>query len=320
MLRGPLYKADYRPLFSGHETFPLRYGWLKKVYDAVAASADDPENKRTVFFADDSIARFGAGKNMVSSMRHWAQHAWIIKDESADRIRPTAIGNWIFGPQGLDPYMEAASTSWLVHWFLAGRSEKTTWFWALNHYGGTTFRRDDLVSGILKLAATRNWQRAAETTVRRDVDCFIRTYVAPPSGSDGAIEDNLESPLAELSLIRLIGRRDDYQFVRGAKPNLTPGAFALALNEFWNGVSATRTLSFEMVAHEPGSPGRVFLLDEAELVGRLGGLEDLTKGLFRWSETAGLKQVVRDRDLEPTEVWQLLARDYGRTTILEEAA
>jgi hypothetical protein len=123
-----------------------------------------------------------------------------------------------------------------------------------------------------------------------------------------------------LSLIRLIGRRDDYQFVRGAKPNLTPGVFALALNEFWNSVSATRTLSFEMVAHEPGSPGRVFLLDEADLVGRLGGLEDLTKGLFRWSETAGLKQVVRDRDFEPTEVLQLLARDYGRTAILEEAA
>src|SRR5262245_42337559 len=125
MVRGPLYRTDYRPLFSGHETFPLRYGWLKKVYDAVAASAGE-QNKRAIFLADDSIARFGAGKNMVSSMRHWAQRACIIEEEDEDRIRPTAIGDLIFGRGGVDPYMEVASTSWLVHWFLAGTPSKTT--------------------------------------------------------------------------------------------------------------------------------------------------------------------------------------------------
>ena len=35
MLRGPLYHGDYSPQLSGHETFPLRYGWLKKAFDAV---------------------------------------------------------------------------------------------------------------------------------------------------------------------------------------------------------------------------------------------------------------------------------------------
>jgi hypothetical protein len=256
---------------------------------------------------------------MVASMRHWAQRAWIIEEENENQIRTTAIGDLLFGPRGLDPYMEVASTSWLVHWFLAGTPTKTTWFWAFNHYGGATFRRDDLVSGLLKLAGSRNWQRAAETTIRRDVDCFIRTYVAPVSGAQGNLEDNLESPLAELTLIRLIGRRDHYQFVRGPKPNLTPGVFVLALNHFWNSISATRTLSFEMIAHEPGSPGRVFLLDEADLVDRLGSLEDWTKGIFRWSETAGLKQLVRERDLNREEVLQSLARDYRETAALEAA-
>ena len=40
MLRGPLYGDDYRPQFSGHETFPLRYGWLKKAFDAVLGTED----------------------------------------------------------------------------------------------------------------------------------------------------------------------------------------------------------------------------------------------------------------------------------------
>ena len=34
MLRGRLYEDDYKPKLSGHETFPLRYGWLKKAFDA----------------------------------------------------------------------------------------------------------------------------------------------------------------------------------------------------------------------------------------------------------------------------------------------
>lgn len=30
-----LKNDQYRPCFSGHETFPLRYGWLQKAYRAV---------------------------------------------------------------------------------------------------------------------------------------------------------------------------------------------------------------------------------------------------------------------------------------------
>ena len=41
----PLYEHNYRPHFSGHETFPLRYGWLKKAFDRVAETEDNPENK-----------------------------------------------------------------------------------------------------------------------------------------------------------------------------------------------------------------------------------------------------------------------------------
>src|SRR4051812_11648197 len=104
MARGLLYHPDYKPLFSGHETFPLRYGWLKKAYDAVAPLADDPNNKHTVFLADDAIARFGVGKNMVASIRHWATAAGVIADVSgeSDQLLPTALGNLIFGPNGND--------------------------------------------------------------------------------------------------------------------------------------------------------------------------------------------------------------------------
>ena len=46
------------------KTFPLRYGWLKKAYDAVRKSEDQADNGE-VFSGPDAIARFGVGKNMV---------------------------------------------------------------------------------------------------------------------------------------------------------------------------------------------------------------------------------------------------------------
>ena len=58
----------------------------------------------------------------------------------------------------------------------------------------------------------------------------------------------------------------------------------LAVHEFWSGrssvrpVSTARTLSFEALAHEPGSPGRVFVLDENALADMLLKIEEANRG------------------------------------------
>jgi hypothetical protein len=310
MARGPLYEELYRPQFSGHETFPLRYGWLKKAFDAVYASREQTENK-SVFLRDDAIARFGVGKNMVSSMRHWASAAGITSEETKSGIiRTTELGQKIFGPKGLDPYMEDPATLWLIHWHLSGRSIKTTWFWVFNHFPAATFEREQLVRGLEKLASDRSWSRVALATIRRDVECFVRTYVARLSAARGGLEDALESPLIELGLIRAIGRRDGFRFVRGPKSSLGDGVFLYALIDFWQRYSKARTLSFEAIAHEIGSPGRVFLLDESDIVSRLVDLEEMTDGQFRWSETAGLKQVLRKTELSLPAALHYVEGDY----------
>lgn len=61
MRRGLLYEENFKPQFSGHETFPLRYGWLKKVFDAVYAYELEGRQEETkdLFLRDDAIARFG---------------------------------------------------------------------------------------------------------------------------------------------------------------------------------------------------------------------------------------------------------------------
>lgn len=319
MARGPLYQNNYTPQFSGHETFPLRYGWLKKVYDRVAET-EEYENNRPLCWDDDAIARFGVGKNMVSSMRHWAKVSGIIEElNGTNSVRTTALGHMLFGPDGLDPYMEHPATLWLFHWQLASRPEKTTWFWAFNHYPAITFEREVLTKKLERLAKERDWARVASTTVKNDVACFIRTYVArQPSGKTGH-DDALESPLTELGLIKAIGKKDGFRFVRGPKSTLGNGVFIYALLDFWSQYSTASTLSFEAIAHMPGGPGRVFAFDENDVADRLAALDDVTKGMLRWSETAGLKQVIRGMEIDEEVKLSYLPMDYGLEMGMEAA-
>lgn len=317
MARGPLYQEQYRPQFSGHETFPLRYGWLKKAFEEVQATENDHNNKTV--FSDNAIARFGVGRNMVASMRHWANASGIIV-ETSNTIRSTPLGRKLFGRRGLDPYMEHPATLWLIHWMLCARPEKTTWFWCFNHFPALTFEREHLVKGLERVAKERGWSRAATTTIKNDVACFIRTYAAQQVSTKAGQEDSLESPLTELGLIKAVGKHDGFRFVRGPKPSLGDGVFVYVLIDFWARYSPTAaTLSFEAIAHEPGSPGRVFLFDENDVIDRLSLLDDVTNGALRWSETAGLKQVVRAAELDPEHALKWAEMDY-RDSARSEAA
>jgi hypothetical protein len=316
MARGVLYAQDYRPQFSGHETFPMKYGWLKKAVDAVRESESLDAN-RSVFLDEDAIGNFGVGKNMVTAIRYWSESVGMITPADASgRIEITPLGNLIFGNEGLDPFMESATTSWLAHWRLCGRPDRTTWYWAFGYLSETDFDREGLLRSLMSLVTDRSWPRISEATVKRDVDCFIRSYASRPLMSAGTHEDTLESPLVELGLIRAIGRKDGFRMVRGSKPTLGPGVFVYSLLDFWERYSDSaaarrNSLSFEAIAYEPGSPGRVFLLDESDLSDRLADLEDFTGGALMWSETAGLKQVLRRRDIGEAEALAFVARDFA---------
>ncbi|WP_431065458.1 DUF4007 family protein [Methylotuvimicrobium sp.] len=302
MARGPLYQQDYKPQFSGHETFPLRYGWLKKCYDRVSETQLEPNNK-ALCWGDDAIARFGVGKNMVSSMRHWAVVAGIIQEQlKTNHVTTTPLGQLLFGDKGVDPYLEHPTSLWLIHWKLATEEKKTTWYWAFSYYPAVTFQREDL---IVKLK--RKWPNSSQTTLKNDVACFVRTYAAQPSSGR---DDSLESPLTELGLIKPISKRDEFRFVRGQKNTLGDGTFVYAMLEFWNTYSKASTLSFEAIAHEPGSPGRVFLLDENDVADRLSKIDSITNNVLRWSETAGLKQVVRRPDFDFNSALEFVRKDY----------
>ena len=309
MSQGPLFRKGYTPHFTGHQTFPLRYGWLKKAFDRVAEAEYHPDS-RTACWGEEAIARFGVGKNMVASMRHWAKAAGVVIEPTGGAVQTTVLGKFLFGPTGFDPYMEHPSTLWLIHWQIAANAERTTWFWAFSHYPAITFDRDMLTNRLERLATDCNWSRVANTTIKNDAACFIRTYVSrQPSGSVD-FDDTLESPLTELGLIKALDINDRFRFVRGPKATLGDGVFTYALMDFWSRNTDAATLSFEAIAHAPGGPGRVFQLDEDDVVDRLTSIDDVTEGALQWSETAGLKQVNRNVELNDAPALSWIQSDY----------
>lgn len=299
MSKGPLYEEDYRPQFSGHETFPMRYGWLKKAYDAIRETGVVKDN-RSIFLGEDAIARFGVGKNMVASIRHWATTVGVITDDIVTGgMVPGEIGQLIFGGDdevGIDPYLENPSTLWLIHWQLCSSPTKTTWYWVFNHFPGNQFDRHQIAEGLEKLSTERGWGKGVSpATIKRDVECFVRTYVAHPATGKYTPEDTLESPLTELCLIKPIGKKDGFRLVTGSKPTLGTGVFMYALVNFWQNSSyrGLNQLPFDVIAKSSGSPGRIFLLDENDLADRLMNIDDISDGELMWSETSGIKGIIK---------------------------
>lgn len=309
-MRRSSVKFDSRGQFAGHETFPLRLLWLKKAFDAVGDAVD----ART-FQEQSAIARFGVGRNMAVSMRYWAlATGFFAEPEKARIIVPTPLGRAVLADNGLDPYLEQAATVWLAHWHVAATPDMTTTaYYAFNLLNAIEFDPAILLEEIMALVEENNW-RATRGTLKRDIEVFLRSYVRR---GDTLNEDAAEPLLAELSIIREARLGGWYEFVRGPKPSLHDAVFAYALGDYWERSGGATTLTAEQVCYGPGSPGRVFKLDEDSVITRLMKLTELTGGAWQWVDTAGLRQIQRVGSFDPLAA---LDRAYPRQKAVETTA
>ena len=163
----------------------------EKAFDRVAETEHNPHNKY-LCWADDAIAQFGVGKNMVASIRHWTTSCDIIEEpDKEDSVKTTTLGQKLFGNngiKGIDPYMEHPATLWLIHWKLAAQPKKNNLvlgFRAIIRQSPSPVICS--CKKIGRLAQDRAWPRVSNTTIKNDVACFIRTYAArQPTGKNRA--------------------------------------------------------------------------------------------------------------------------------------
>ena len=297
------------PSFSGHQTFPFRYTWLKKGVDAVT---EDP----TVFSSEDASVTLGVGKNMVASIRHWCQVSGLIRTDPHQRGRfiPTNLGEAIFDDKnGFDPYLDDPATLWLIHWQIATNiNQATAWYWAFNILRENQFAPNTFKERLYEWTRQQkeSMRPVSDNTLQRDVQCFIRTYChSRHNANTTVVEESFDCPLVELNLIAELPESNGYEFQRSEKETLPIEVFAAMLIAFWDARFSDRdAMSFRELMYAPISPGRIFRLDEDTMALYLERLDDITDGVLRYDETADLKQVYRDGDLNPMG---LLERYYA---------
>ncbi|WP_073999772.1 DUF4007 family protein [Serratia plymuthica] len=295
--------------FSGHETFPLRQMWLKKVCDQA-----DSEGwiAKSVFTDEDAITRFGVGKNMVSSIRHWALATRTIKDiPGKSCFQLTDLGANIFSENGWDQYSENIATTWLMHWQLVGKNaaindskhRSASWYLLFNTYTAQDFNNEDVSQHIKKYLSDHKYKSVSDNTLKRDVETCIKGYV--PSQSSRNIEDIAEPMLAELSLIK-ISESGKLCFQRGPKTSLSDEIFDYCLMMYWQAVSEMESsLSLNDITYSPGAPGRVFKLDEDSVAERLVNISERTNGALQWISSSGIHQIMKDVNLHGNSLSKL---------------
>lgn len=275
---------------SGHETFPFRAGWLRKGFELAHM------NPRGFIDQDEAMTLLGVGKNMVRSIRHWSLATGLLEE------RPTKDGRGLFStPFGqrvlgeYDPYLEDVSTLWLLHWKLATNSTRaTTWYIVFSTWFQSDFTKDELVHFLSDRLQEMGHSGFAESSLRRDVDCFVRTYVPAKTTATLLLEDALDCPLTELNILAELGDRKTYRFHRTNPTTLSDLVLAYVIMEYWEQQAAGReSLSFEDLMYKAGSPGRVLRLEENAMTERLERMESATKGAFSFTTSAGLKQLLR---------------------------
>jgi len=289
--RGQLpLNAAVRYAFSGHQTFPFRYAWLPKGVGAIRRDSQ-------VFTRPDALVRLGVGKNMVASIRFWCEALGLIEN-SGPNSTLTPLGALLFGSSrggfssGADPYLEDPGTLWLLHWQLTATPyPASTWHLAFTCWSQNLFTRDELARWLLRSAQESSAPRTSASSIRRDVEVFLRTYVPARDNRRRPLEDSFDCPLAELGLIRPAGN-GRFAFQRGPRPSLPGAVLAATLAAFWNHTApGQKTLTLERALFDPGSPGAAFKLGDQDMV---EALERLPAGCgLRYDETAGLRLLIR---------------------------
>lgn len=276
---------DPVPSFSGHETFALRANWLKKAYDILDL---DP----SLFSREDAFVCLGVGKNMAQSIRYWGQVCGVFERADGGTYKITNLGHALLADAGWDPFLVTPAGRWLLHWEITARPNKAfTWFFTFNLLRGGELSAPALAEHILAYLAQHNYPLPSAATLSRDIECMIHCY-APPSTKQLALlaEDTLACPLTSLGLLQPIPGQHSFRLVSGNQPDLPDAITAFAVLAWMQG-AGRRTAALHDLAFAPGSPGRVFRLNEDALLARLQQLEALTDGEASFSDTAGIRQV-----------------------------
>jgi hypothetical protein len=311
-MNGLMMAERCRPAFARHETFHPRFGWLKKAYDE--ANRQGGGN----FASADAPVRLGVGKNMVNAIRYWGLAFKVLQEEHdperprVPRIVPSGFGSALLDNEGWDPYLERPDSLWLLHWYLLrGSSTAPTWWVAFNAVSQSAFTETELQGRVTELASAAAWPAVVPASVKKDVDCLIRTYTVKGHGRQ-TLDDILDCPFRELGLFESRDAGDaKWRVAYGPKATLSPQLVLYASLDFMARHAAeSQSIGIARLAADPGGPGRAFGLREIDLH---RALLEATVGRrdVEVAEASGLRQLLVKADDTADTADRVVAQIYN---------
>lgn len=249
--------------FSGHESFACRYGWLPKFYEILVRSPDLVRDDEAV------MVELGIGRNMVKSLRFWAQAFALMEEPQRQSLTATPFAHWLLDMRkGHDPFLEDVGSLWLLHWRLVSTAQLAVWEVAFFETPEREVLRRYLAQKVERRASVLE-RKVSSNTVRQHVDIFLASYSAPAAASRSSVEEALACPLQELGLVKLLPTSDRDEvvaFARGPWPHLDTVTFARILLDYWRlRAPHDSTLTLRALSTDFASPGLALRLDEGAL-------------------------------------------------------
>jgi hypothetical protein len=274
--------GDKARVFSGHESFAVRYGWLPKIYEALTADSQ-------LFTSDEhAILTLGLGRNMVKSIRFWSD-AFGLTMQDGRGVAVTEFAHRLLADGGFDPFLEDPNSLWRLHWRISTRAGLGAWVILFQETLDPEITRERLIEKLRARAATVRGAITASTAAVH-ADMLIRTYASEIGECSGAAEETLGSPFQELGLLAtgLSGGKPVIRLTRGQRTDLSPASLAYAIHDFWSGTAPQdRTLSLRSLLLNRRSPGVIFRMDENALLQKLEELCAATAALQLQEDGAG---------------------------------
>jgi hypothetical protein len=250
--------------FGGHETFPVREGWLHK---GLRLLKDSPE----LLSAEDLADHLGVGRNMGKSIRHWLQATQLAskspESEGGKRalLQLTDLGELVWQK---DPYFLSEGTWWILHVNLVNNPDyAASWSWFFNSFSHDRFDRSVCVESLQRHVEMTQKRHPSPTTLDRDLGCMLATYARTIPGSHDDPEDGNDCPFRDLNLLSYFRTSGYYQLHHEVKP-IPPEVLGFSLaSTFEDAASGARAtdISITDAARKAGGPGRCFALTAESL-------------------------------------------------------
>lgn len=253
--------------FGGHETFPIRRGWLHKGLQLLHQQPD----KLIDEYAEDYL---GVGRNMAKSIKHWMMATGLVrgplrnKNVTLEQIEVTPLGELIWRH---DPMLLLPGTWWALHLRLASdKVHAYTWAWYFGAFGLERFDRSRCFHALQRhLEASGDKRVPSERTLQRDVACLLSSYARRIPQVESDPEETNECPFRELGIMKYFRGSSTFVVERGPKDipaEILGMSLAMSLRNEANEAKWI-DISISDAHTAPNGPGRVLCLSADALAG-----------------------------------------------------